>query len=420
MLKKYSRRQFIKGAFGTLGAAGIASSMSIPRLISAEETSNERKFLFVFAQGGWDQTHLFAPLWNNRHIDMEPSSFLGEIGGIQFVDSEAKPYVRDFLQRYHNQTCFINGIGVRSLAHNTCMRLIYSGTPNTISNDWASIIAAHSQANPLMPLVVMSGPNYVSDFTSAVTRVGNNGQLGDLFEPEQFTPADLDALEDLWVQDLHNLRTSRAGMHDYLRDKTLTAEMNLQDIQDLRHEIDLQPSTDEYAENTSFKDDLNLAITLLSGNAARCVSLRHKGWMGLGYDTHAANELQVLSLNELFGDLLSVYQSIEASNPVLFENLTIVLLSEMGRFPKLDSRQGKTHWMHTSSVLIGSGVRGNQVIGAYDNDCYGQPISLETGEVSQNGDYLLPSHLGSTLLQLADIPLTEDLADYPAIQAVIR
>ena len=64
-------------------------------------------------------------------------------------------------------------------------------------------------------------------------------------------------------------------------------------------------------------------------------------------------------------------------------------------------------------------MRGDQVIGAYDSDCYSQQVSLETGELTQNGPFLLPSHIGSTLLQLADIPLPESLADYPAIQAAI-
>lgn len=410
---KFSRRQFIKGAFGTVGAT------SFPRLLSAEETNSERKFLFVFCQGGWDQTHLFAPLWGNQHIDMEMNSSLGEIGGIQFVDSDEKPYVREFLQRYHNRTCFINGIGVRSLAHNTCMRLIYSGTPNTISNDWASMIAAHSQMNPLMPLVVMSGPNYVADYTSSVTRVGNNGQLGQLFDPEAFTSSDIDALEDQWVQEFHNMGSSREGMHEHLREKALGAEITLQEIQELRHMIDFNPEVEEGAIPTSLENDLNLAVTLLQGGAARCVSLRHSGWMGLGYDTHSANHLQTYSFNELFEELNTMYKKIETQDPQLFQNLTIVLLSEMGRFPKLDERQGKTHWMHTSAILIGDGVRGDQVIGAYDNDCYSQQVSLETGEVTSNGLYLLPSHLGSTLLQLADVPIPEELADYPAIQAAI-
>ena len=85
-----------------------------------------------------------------------------------------------------------------------------------------------------------------------------------------------------------------------------------------------------------------------------------------------------------------MYRNLEHQNPSLFRDLTIVLLSEMGRFPKLDQRQGKTHWMHTSCVLIGSGVRGDQIVGAYDSDCYSQPVSLQTGEVTSNGVYLLP------------------------------
>ena len=56
----------------------------------------------------------------------------------------------------------------------------------------------------------------------------------------------------------------------------------------------------------------------------------------------------------------------------------------------MNFRQGKTHWTHTSSILIGSGVRGGQVIGAYDDRCLSQPISLETGEITSSGTYLLP------------------------------
>ena len=75
--------------------------------------------------------------------------------------------------------------------------------------------------NPLMPLVVMSGPNYVADYTASVTRVGNTGQLGDLFDPEAFTSPDLDELEDLWVQEAHAMRAARGRYaSDYSREDT--------------------------------------------------------------------------------------------------------------------------------------------------------------------------------------------------------
>ena len=186
--------------------------------------------------------------------------------------------------------------------------------------------------NPLMPLVVMSGPNYVADYTASVTRVGNTGQLGDLFDPEAFTSPDLDELEDLWVQEAHAMRTAREGIHRIIREKTLTAELSLQEIQNLRHSIELDPELEEGSVYSNFLGDLNLAITLLESNSARCVSLKHKGWMDLGYDTHSANLLQIYSLDELFEELLEMYRNLEYQNPSLFRNLTIVLLSEMGRF----------------------------------------------------------------------------------------
>jgi uncharacterized protein (DUF1501 family) len=115
-----------------------------------------------------------------------------------------------------------------------------------------------------------------------------------------------------------------------------------------------------------------------------------------------------------------MYAQINIHHPSLRENLTVVLLSEMGRFPTLNMLQGKTHWMHTSCVLIGSGIRGNQVVGAYTDEATSSPIDLQTGEVTSSGTYLLPSNIGTTLFQLADTPIPPELASYKPIEAVIE
>ena len=41
----------------------------------------------------------------------------------------------------------------------------------------------------------------------------------------------------------------------------------------------------------------------------------------------------------------------------------------MGRF-KSGYVKEASHWMHTSAILIGSGIRGDQVTGAYDNNLF--------------------------------------------------
>ena len=87
----------------------------------------------------------------------------------------------------------------------------------------------------------------------------------------------------------------------------------------------------------------------------------------------------------------------------LADQVTIVVLSEMGRHPRYNVWGGKDHWTFTSAMLIGAGVRGGQVVGAMDDDFRGLPIELDTGEVREDGTRLLPEHLGATLMALADV-----------------
>lgn len=416
MHQKWNRRKLIQSF---ISALGVGSLGLLQGSMSSASTASERKFLFIFCEGGWDQCALFAPLWGIHGIDMEPESTLGQIGGIDFVDSAVKPSVREFLQRYGNETCFVNGIEVRSVAHETATRLISTGTASTHSNDWASRIAANAISQPLMPSVVMSGPSYADDFTAYVARVGANGQLGSLMDSTNFTDPNVDALEDSWLEQLHDTYQEEMGRHADIRGKAQRAESTLQDIQDIRNRIDLQ--TEEIDGFTGrLTHDLDIAVKLLSEGICRCVSVKHFGWQNLGYDSHAFNSVQSRNFQEVFSSLLEMYAQINIRYPSLRENLTVVLLSEMGRFPTLNMLQGKTHWMHTSCVLIGSGIRGNQVVGAYTDEATSSPIDLQTGEVTSSGTYLLPSNIGTTLFQLADTPIPPELASYKPIEAVIE
>jgi len=91
----------------------------------------------------------------------------------------------------------------------------------------------------------------------------------------------------------------------------------------------------------------------------------------------------------------------------LSENTTVVVLSEMGRTPKLNSTGGKDHWTFTSAMLIGSGIRGGQAVGGYDDTLMGLPTDLGSGETTESGTPLTAAHLGATLMALADIDPAE-------------
>lgn len=408
---KINRRRLLQGMFGagavgTIPFAGMASN------------PNERQFLFVFCEGGWDQCHLFAPLWGQEGIDMEHNSYLGEVGNIYYVASNEKPAVDVFFRQYGDRTCIVNGIGVRSLAHDTCLRLISAGTSADRCNDWASIIASQSVNSPMIPQVVLSGPSYAADLSSYIGRVGETGQLAPLLETGDFLPPDLDALEDAWLQDIHAVREMENLQKIYLKQRAMVAEGNLQSVQAMASTVDLMSDVSG-GEGNDLARDLSNAVQLLSNGTARCVSLKHRGWQNLGYDSHASIAVQASNLQQLFDELTTTYQVIEQTEPELFQRLTIVVMSEMGRFPSMNLRQGKSHWMHTSAILIGSGIQGDQVIGSYDNNCFSSPIDLVSGDVYSSGILLKPDHLGATLLHLAEAEPTERLLGVDPIGAAL-
>jgi uncharacterized protein (DUF1501 family) len=166
------------------------------------------------------------------------------------------------------------------------------------------------------------------------------------------------------------------------------------------------------------------ALTLLAQGLSRCVTVQDDGLYGMGWDSHSSNSHQD-SHFQFFFDLvnnamasMSTMTSI-SGNP-LSEEVTVVLISEMGRDPRLNAQQGKHHWTHTSAMIVGAGVDGGQVVGAFNEDVASSPVNLATGEVDSGGTYLFPAHLGATLLALGDVDPEPYLGDAQPIEAVIK
>ena len=179
-----NRRQF-----GTLSLASLAA-LAGPRKLWASPGLEERKFLVIYANGGWDYAYVFAPLFDNQWASVDEDSVQSEANGVTFVDAETRPSVRSFFENYGDQACIINGIEVRSITHQRCRRLAFTGSSSATSDDFASILAAHSQANLLLPHTVISGPAYTSRYTSQVVRVGQSQQLPVLLRGEHMEYSD--------------------------------------------------------------------------------------------------------------------------------------------------------------------------------------------------------------------------------------
>jgi hypothetical protein len=131
-----SRRQML-----ALTSAGVV----MPRSLLADGLEGgERKFMFIFATGGWDPAYVFAPMFDSSVVEMEGDVAFGQVGNIPFVDSPTRRAVRSFFERYGDQTCIINGIESRSVAHDVCLRLILTGSTLPNADDWPAMLAARS------------------------------------------------------------------------------------------------------------------------------------------------------------------------------------------------------------------------------------------------------------------------------------
>ena len=153
--------------------------LALPRLGRAA-TRTDRKLLIFLCQGGWDTTRLFNPAFDQAEVDMEDDAEPMTVGGFTLVDSEARPSVRAWFEAWHDRTAIINGMELRSITHERCLRLLFTGNGAADADDWPSEIAARGTVARALPHLVLSGPAYTSANTGKVVRVGADGQLPDL------------------------------------------------------------------------------------------------------------------------------------------------------------------------------------------------------------------------------------------------
>ncbi len=365
----------------SLLASMAASGLILPRRTLGTTGDGERKFLFIHCYGGWDTSYLFTPAFDNSSVDTESDATTATIDGLTFVDAESRPAVRSFFEANAWRTCFINGIEVRSVTHERCEQLMLTGTVGS-ADDWPSIIAARSQYKRLMPHLVVYGSAYTNHYTNGVVRIGSNGQLPDLLDGTALT---------------------RSGI----------ATPRVSGLESLASSLTLDPEDNGCERNLA--SDAASVMECFSAGLSRCGMIQFDGWCGERWDTHAGNNKQGVHFQQLFGYLETLMADLDtrvgSTGAPLSEEVTVVVLSEMGRHPQLNYAGGKDHWTYTSVMLMGAGVAGGQVIGELDDTYQGSAIDLSSGEVTASGTDLLPSTLGATLLAMADIDPGDHLTD---------
>ena len=380
-----TRRQLL-----ALGGA----SLSLPLLAPLARGDSGRRFLFVFARGGWDVTYAIAPSFHLSVADDPEASSLATVGGIPIADSADRPSVRSFFESYGSEVCVLHGFEVRSVTHERCRRLVFTGTAEVDTDDWGSILAGQAASELRLPYLVTSGPSFSNRYAADVVRIGTAGQFPDLLDARALSLSDqevqaplaaVDALTDAFVRERAEALAERE-VHPF-GERYARALSKLDGLGD---------EDVSFATGADFADRANTALDCLQQGLSRCALLTHDGLWDMTWDTHSANDLQGRSWDLLCSDLTSLRG--ELGRRDLLGDTTVVVFSEMGRHPQVNTAGGKHHWTTTSAFLLGAGIQGGQVVGGYDEDFLGEEVE---------GRRLDAADFGATLLALGDVDPAE-------------
>jgi hypothetical protein len=151
---------------------------------------------------------------------------------------------------------------------------------------------------------------------------------------------------------------------------------------------------------------LHVALHALKEDKARFI---HVGARYLWFDSHTDNfHIQSVRLKTALADIATFIRALKTERNAfgpLIEQTTVVIGSELGRFPRLNGVNGKDHWPENSWILVGRGIRpvpGGLTLGETDNTFRGREVDYQSGSTtSGNRRPLYLDSLFATLIKIA-------------------
>mgnify|MGYP006095291651 CR=1 FL=1 len=409
------RRDLLSGGVASLLLPGLFGSKA-HAAGALQDSADERCFLFLYAEGGWDPAVTLTPMFDIPGAWVEEGSRLEYGGGdLPYVDHFSRPALGEFFRQYGAELALLHGMEVPSISHESCLRLLLTGQSQALDPDWPTQISGSPQDRP-MPHLVIDGPAFAGNMSERVVRLGSEGQLPLLLKDRLADDLDNDKV-DPQIQALIDASVaqrsaSRADSSSYLAGHAQAHLESVQGLSLLQSQAQGLSLNQGYPGCTrDYETDFETLFTCFEAGLSRCGMIRHKGWCNQGWDTHQLHERQGINWEDM-GEVLLELMAMRDRFPSVKERLVVVVVSEMGRHPRLNNWGGKDHWTWTSAMLFGDGVQPG-VVGGLDEIGQGRNVDLSTG--GSGSVRLGPQHLGDTLLSLSAGQVTGT-----PIQALLR
>jgi hypothetical protein len=304
----------------------------------------------------------------------------------------------------------VNGVGVRSIAHEQCWKQILTGTASETNPDLAAMAAWDLGRDRAVPYLVLGRQAFSGPYGAIAGRSGDVNQISTLLDDRAGFPtvpgdppaaqspfvelpsADEDALVAKYVEAAtmreQAVRGSRGANQRLLND--------FLDSRGRGEKLRSLGGLGGTAFTRTLDAQIDLAVSALQTGLSWAVTIDS----GVDWDTHTDNERQGMSHEALFAGLGRLASKLRATSNLLDETV-VAVVSEMSRTPKKNAQGGKDHWPVTSALLFGGGIRGGRVLGATDSALAMTPVDPKTGAPGTGDQALLSSNLVAGVVQAA-------------------
>ncbi|MGE0397254.1 MAG: DUF1501 domain-containing protein [Kofleriaceae bacterium] len=426
-----SRRQLL----WTGAAATLATMLPWSRRTGRADTAGSSKNLIVLlALGGWDTSYSIDPKPVGGGVDAPPGTITTH-GGIDVLEDASRPAIGAFFARYAAITAVVRGIHMPSVAHAACVQSILTGARNETSADLAAIVA-HEHGNDLpIPYLVLGNNAFAGPYAASMGRVGPTNQLVGLLDPASSYPVIGQTRENTFVP--------TASDESYVRAYTLSRAQrekatrgatgyNRRRVDDFVNSLTRGDRLRELRDGLGSSGTLlglaqqrQLALDAIETGISRTVMLS----VGQSFDTHETNTTQGPAQQFLFDNLTQLVGALEArpgqqSGTTMLDDTIVLVLSEMGRTPRLNSAMpvpGKDHWPVTSAMVIGTDIRGGMAYGGTTATGEGELVDLETGAIGTGATHrsLEPRHLAAGVLAACGVDPQSHLPEAEVFRAFL-
>ncbi|MDP6036657.1 MAG: DUF1501 domain-containing protein [Verrucomicrobiota bacterium] len=415
-----NRRELLK-LCGSAGL-GLAAPMALPSLCQGAEPKRQLPaydgpYYAIFnASGGWDTTYLMDPKGVDGINRLYKEGDILTHGKHKFAPT-AKQVQKgmsneDFFKKYGSELLVLNGLDYSVNNHAPGSRYMATGKLDSLAYPTFAALVAGCRG-PDVPLAFLTFGQYSATGNLVpMARVPYLNSMNLLANADGVQGNSRSPYHDDFVTD----RIERA-LGEQAKARAATVRLpRTKRSQSMLYAAQLNSKALErvtpYIPKTTPKGRLSLQadIALASFKAGVCVSAN----LSIGqFDSHGNNDPDQMRLIPEFLDGID-YMVTKAEELKIRDKLVIVIQSEMGRTPTYNKGQGKDHWSIGSIMFMGSGIRGNRVIGVTDNKQLPTPVNAKSlTNDREKGIRVRPEHIHKALREFSGIDKHKFSSQFP-------